>query len=139
MKHHHFLACFIIFAVLGLASCASPDERINTQFDNLPQADSTLLYKYGDASSSATGECSGVFQHRWYGTATSKGDVEKFYTDYLTDNGWSVWSGEAVEIWSQKESEGLYRIGVTVFTDPGDISQEQGSYQLPKTVWLEAS
>jgi hypothetical protein len=134
-----YLSWLILFMVLGLASCISPDERINAQFDTLPQQDSILLYKFGAASSSATGDCGGVFQHRWYGTAMIKEDVAKFYAEYLTDNGWSVWSGEAVEIWSRESDDGLYRTGVSIFADTGDISQEQGSYQLPATVLLEAS
>jgi hypothetical protein len=139
MKIRYHFACLIMFMVLGLASCASPEERINAQFDTLPQLDSILLYEYGATSSSATGDCGGVFLHRWYGTATSKEDVAKFYTDYLTNNGWSVWSGEAVEIWSRESDDGLYRIGVTVFDDSGDISQEQGNYQLPAMGLLAAS
>jgi len=134
--------CFFWLALLtvwALSSCASPEERIKAQFDTLPQPDSTLLYEYGDASSSATGDCSGVFLHRWYGTAMNKEDVAKFYTDYLTNNGWSIWSGEAVEIWSREGKDGLYRTHIDIFTDPKTISQEQGNYQLPETVLMETS
>jgi hypothetical protein len=136
--HYHFL-WLLIFTVLGLVSCTSPEERINAQFDALPHVDSALLYQYGAAASSATGECGGDFQHRWYGTAISDRDVTKFYSTYLSDNGWSVRPEEVVEIWSREEDDGLYRIGVSVFTDPTDISHEQGSYRLPASVMLEAA
>ena len=66
-------------------------------------------------------------------------DVTNFYSDYFSDNGWSVRPEEVVEIWSREDDDGLYRIGVSVFTDPADISQEQGSYRLPASVILEAA
>jgi hypothetical protein len=135
VKISHF-SWLIFFMVLGLASCTSPDERINAQFDTLPLQDSIFLYQYGAASSSATGDCGGVFQHRWYGTATSQEEIANFYADYLSDNGWSILPGEAVKIWSRSGSDGLYRTGVTIFADSADISQEQGSYQLPEKTLL---
>jgi len=122
-----------------LSACVSPEEHIKAQFDALPQTDSTLLYEYSASFSSATGDCAGVFMHRWHGTAMSKEDVAKFYTDYLTNHGWSIRSEEVVEIWSREDEDGLYRTGVSVFTDPRTISQEQGDYQLPETVLLETS
>lgn len=122
-----------------LSACVSPEERIKAQFDTLPQPDSTLLYEYSASSSSATGDCAGVFMHRWYGTAMSTEDVAKFYADYLANHGWGIRPEEVVEIWSREDKDGLYRIGVDVFVDPKAISQEQGDYQLPATVLLETS
>jgi hypothetical protein len=130
---------FAMLMVWSLSSCVSPEERLKDQFNMLPRLDSTLLYEYGATSSGATGDCIGVFEHRWYGTSTSNEDIAKFYTDYLNNNGWSIWSGEAVEIWSREQEDGLYRTGIDIFSDPKTISKEQGSYQLPTTVLLEAS
>ena len=139
MKIIYRFLWLLIFTALGLVSCTSPEERINAQFDALPHVNSALLYQYGAAASSATGDCGGEFQHRWYGTAMSDQDVTNFYSDYFSDNGWSVRPEEVVEIWSREDDDGLYRIGVSVFTDPADISQEQGSYRLPTSVILEAA
>jgi len=122
-----------------LAACVSPEERIKAQFDTLPQTDSTLLYEYSASSSSATGDCAGVFMHRWYGTTISKKDVAKFYADYLTNHGWSIRSEGVGGIWNRENEDGLYRIAVDVIADPKAISQEQGNYQLPETFLLEAS
>jgi hypothetical protein len=130
---------FWLAVLMVLSACASPEERIKAQFDALPQVDSILLYEYSDSSSSATGDCAGVFLHRWYGTTRNEEDLTNLYTDYLTNNGWSIWSGESVEVWSREDEDGLYRTRLSVFTDPKTVSQEQGNYQLPTTVLLEAS
>ena len=122
-----------------LSACTSPEDRLKSQFDTLPQVDSTLLYEYSAAYSSATGDCGGTFQDRWYGTSMSTEDVEKLYSDYLSRNGWIIWPEEVVEIWSRESDDGLYRIGVDVFPNSVEISQEQGDYQLPASVLVEAS
>jgi hypothetical protein len=136
VQYHYFR--LVVLVLLGLVACTSPDEHIKTQFDTLPQPDSTLLYEYGAASSGATGDCGGVFLHRWYGTAMSKEDMTMFYADYLANSGWSIRSEDVVEVWSRESKEGLYRMVIDVFTDPQTISQEQGNYRLPATVLREA-
>ena len=134
MKSQYSSFQIVLIGVFLSASCVSAEERLQAKFDTLPRIDSTLLYDYGGVSSSATGDCSGSFRVHWYGIAMSTEDVIKFYSDYLTDNGWRVLPEEVVEIWSQDSDDGLYRMGVDVFTDPGAISQEQGSYKLPNSV-----
>jgi len=117
----------------------SPDKRINDQFEALPQINSTLLYEFSGVSSSATGECIGSFQVRWYGTAMNAEDIKKEYSGYLADNGWKIRLEEVVEIWSLETDDGLYRLGTSIFTNPDSISQEQGSYRLPDSILYEAN
>lgn len=139
MKMRYHFICLIMCIGLGLAGCSSPDERIDAQFDTLPQVDSTLLYDYSAAYSSATGDCGGTFQDRWYGTSVSAEDVRNLYLDYLSRNGWSIWPEEVVEIWSQEGKDGLYRMGINIFSDPTSISQQQADYKLPSSVLIDAT
>ena len=139
MKIRYNFVCLIMFMLLGLAACTSPDEHIDAQFKTLPQVDSTLLYEYGAAYSSATGDCGGRFQDRWYGTSMSAADVRKVFLDYISHNGWSIWPEEVVEIWSQEGKDGLYRMGMDVFSDPASISQQQADYKLPSSVLIDTT
>jgi len=129
----------LAFVVIGLTSCASSEERLNSMFEALPQIDSTLLFEYSDTYSSATGECVGVFLDRWYGTSTTSEDVTALYFASLPKDGWNIWPEDVVEIWSLQNSDGLFRMTVDVYNDPGSISQQQANYQLPNSFYPEAS
>ena len=139
IKSHFSFFCLAILIAWLLPACTSSEERITAQFDTLPQIDSTILYEYSAAYSSATGDCGGTFQDRWYGTSMSAEDVEKLFSDYLSLNGWSIWPEEVIEIWSREDDDGLYRMSVDIFAEAAEISQEQASYKLPKSVLVEAS
>lgn len=122
-----------------LSACTSSEERIKAEFDKLPQTDSVLIYEHGNVSSSATGDCTGTVQDQWYGTTMYAETVAKLYSDYLADNGWSIRATEVVEVWSREGNDGLYRVGIDIFTDPKTIPSEQGSYELPASVLTTAS
>jgi hypothetical protein len=128
-----------VAVILYFVLSPKPEQRLMAKFDTLPSTDSTLLYEYGDTSSSATGQCIGIFQDYWYGTALSSEDVINLYSDYFSKNGWNIRPEEVVKIWSQETDDGLYRTVIDVFADQAVISQEQGYYRLPDSVLLEAT
>ena len=117
-----------------LTSCTDPKTLLSVELDTFPNPKSTLLYEYSAVSSSATGDCSGTFMHRWYGTSINIEEITEIFSNFFFENDWNIRPGEAVEIWSKKNKEGLYRAGLSTYTDPSAISQEQGSYRLPDSV-----
>ena len=120
--------------VFMLTSCVSAEERLNSQFDALPEVDSILIYESSSVFSGATGRCKGTFLDRWYGTTLDAETVSKLYTESFSEKDWIIWPEEVVEIWSLESNDGLYRAHLDVFADPTSISQEQGSYRLPNSV-----
>jgi len=126
-----------IVIVLVLTSCVSAEERLNNKFDTLPEVESTLIYEYTDVFSGATGQCHGTFLVRWFGTDLDAETVSKLYSDGFSEKGWIIRPEEVVEIWSIEGDHGLYRTRPSVFVDPTGISQEQGSYRLPDSVFRE--
>ena len=139
MKPRYSSIWIVIFLVFVLTSCVSTEERLNNKFDTLPDVESTLIYEYTDVFSGATGQCHGTFMVRWFGTDLETQTVSKLYSDAFSEKGWVIWPEEVVEIWSIEGDNGLYRAGVSVYADPTSISQEQGSYRLPDSVFRELS
>jgi hypothetical protein len=139
MKMRYGLFCLVLAITLTLTSCVSAKNKLNAKFDTLPQIGSTLLYDYSAVFSGATAECRGTLLHRWYGAAIDAEAVTKLYSDSLAKNGWSIWPEEVIKIWSIEGQDGLFRVGVDTFTAADNISKEQGSYQLPDSVLLEAT
>ena len=139
MKPRYSSIWIVIFLVFVLTSCVSTEERLNNKFDTLPDVESTLIYEYTDVFSGATGQCHGTFMVRWFGTDLETQTVSKLYSDAFSEKGWVIWPEEVVEIWSIEGDNGLYRAGVSVYEDPTSISQEQGSYILPDSVFRELS
>lgn len=138
MGRNKWLLWLIVLLAFGLAACTSPEDLLTTQLDALPQ-DDVLLYKHTDTASGATGQCVGLFQDRWYGTALNAEEVVQRYVAYFPANGWQIWPSEVVEIWSQEDEAGLYRVSTTIYANLTDIDQEQGHYQLPDSLLLEAA
>jgi len=132
-----FVRMFIVLILILISSCTSAEDRLKTEFDALPQANSILLYEYGSVSSGATGDCIGTFLHRWYGSAMRVEEVVKLYEDNLANAGWTFTPDEVGEFWSKENKQGLYQVNLNIFTAPETISQEQGLYKLPNSVLLE--
>ena len=137
MKSRYSSLWIAIFLVFVLASCVSVEERLNNKFDTLPEVESTLIYEYTDVFSGATGQCHGTFLVRWFGTDLDAETVLKLYSDAFSEQGWIIRPEDVVEIWSIEGDKGLYRAGSSAFADPTVISQEQGSYRLPDSVFRE--
>ena len=117
-----------------LTSCTDPKTLLSAELDTFPNPNSTLLHEYGAVSSSATGDCIVTFMDRWYGTSINIEEITELFSTFFFENGWNIRSEEVVEIWSKKTKDGLYRVGLSTFTDPTAVSQEQGSYRLPDSV-----
>ena len=139
MKSRYRYLLITIVLVFVLTSCVSAEERLNKKFDTLPEVESTLIYEYSDVFSGASGRCHGTFLDRWYGTELDAETVSKLYTDSFSEKGWTIWPEEVVEIWSLESNDGLYRVGLDVFTDLADISQQQDGYKLSESVFRELS
>jgi hypothetical protein len=128
-----------VVLLLILTSCVSTEERLSNKFNTLPEVESTLLYEYSDVFSGASGRCHGTFLARWFGTKLDAKTVSKHYSDAFLEKGWVIWPEDVVEIWSIEGDNGLYRAGSSIFADPTSVSQEQGSYRLPVSVFHELS
>lgn len=139
MKSRFSFLWIIIVSIWVLTSCVSTEERLNNKMDALPEVESTLIYDYTDLGSGATGQCPSTLLVRWFGTELDAETVSKLYSDAFSEQGWIIWPEDVVEIWSIEGDNGLYRGGLSVYVDPTGISQEQGSYRLPDSVFRELS
>ena len=130
-----------VILLMTLASCASPSEHLEAEYDKLSHPDATLLYEHADTSSSATGACAGPFVDGWYGSEIAGEELLQKYRDRLMANGWSYWSEG--QTW-RKEVEGglfgggLFSLYVRVLPTGKPIDAGRGHYTLPDSVIQEA-
>ena len=124
--------------LLTMASCSSPEEEIRSEFDAFSSSNSTLLYEYKDSSSSATGDCAGMFIDRWYGSEVSYSDIVKMYEDQLPKRGWTLWPEDVVRIWRKQTQAGLFSWHIEAFAGES-TTDPQGEHELPDSFLREAA
>jgi hypothetical protein len=138
MKSNCKFAVLLTSALLILVSCSSAEEQIRTEFDTLSPPNSTLLYEYTDTSSSATGDCAGMFIDRWYGSEIAYSDLVGMYEDQLWGEGWVLWPEDVVRIWRKQGQTSLFSLHMQELTDQ-DMGNPVGLYELPASFLLEAA
>lgn len=106
--------------------------EFNTDVFAVP--DTTLIYEYQDAYSSATGDCAGMFIDRWYGSEMSYENIVKSYEKkFLDDGNWALRPEDATRIWRKQTQNELFSISIEAFTNQNE-SNPLHVYDLPDSL-----
>lgn len=138
MKSNCKILGLLVSVMLIVASCRSPEERIEAEYNTFSLPNSTLLYEYIDTYSGATESCSGMFIDRWYGSEATYDDLTTILEDQLSTRGWVLWPEDVVRIWRKQTQTGLFGLSMLALTGE-EVTNPRGLYELPTSFFHETA
>jgi hypothetical protein len=135
MKKGLFLT--VLFALLFFVGCSSSDQQMKVIFDDIEPKSSMRLYENTFTSTGATGPCSSIVTHRWYGSSIPYDDLTLSYESNLKKKGWQLEPNSIIGVWQHQIKEGLLNLYLEDFSDKNtmDLQAYQRVYgQLPESL-----